>query len=204
MNVSELEQSLNSVMEKLSNAGLTSDREKYVNFLAQTYYFVCHSVPLLELAIRHSQNDDFIKRSLEHIKEESGHEKIALHDLKKLGANIHDYPEWNWTQNFYGRQYDLVLEDGEILLGYILALEGIAALGKKAAKQVNDNFDRGTKFVDIHVEEDQDHLEKVLAQIERSKVKQLIYINFHHTVSQYEKFLDLLSQVEEEDLKIAA
>ncbi len=202
MNVSELEQSLSSVMEKISSAGLVTDKEKYLNFLAQTYYFVCHSVPLLELAIRHSENEDFIQRSIEHIKEESGHERIALNDIKKLGASIKDYPEWEWTQKFYGKQYELVIEDGEILLGYILALEGIAALGKKAAQQVNSNFEKGTKFVDIHVEEDQDHLEKVLKQIEKSGVKQEILENFHHTVTQYEEFMNLLSQVEE--LKVAA
>ena len=56
--------------------------------------------------------------------------------------------------------------------------------------------------MDIHVEEYQDHLEKVLKQIEKSGVKQEILENFHHTVTQYEEFMNLLSQVEE--LKVAA
>ncbi|MCO4755467.1 MAG: iron-containing redox enzyme family protein [Bacteriovoracaceae bacterium] len=196
MNVKQLEIALENVIKKMIQGNFAQDRETYINFLAQTYYFVCHSVPLLKMAIKNTSNEEFIERSLEHIKEENGHEMIALRDLKRLGANIQDYPEWKWTKDFYGKQYELVAENGEILLGYILALEGIAALSKEAAASVEKSFEKGSKFVKIHVEEDQEHLAKVLKQIKRSCVQKEIIDNFFDTVSKYESFVDQLATVQ--------
>ena len=196
MNVKQLEIALENVTNKIIQGNFTGDRETYLNFLAQTYYFVCHSVPLLKSAIKNTSNQEFIDRSLEHIKEETGHEMIALRDLKRLGAKLQDYPEWKWTKNFYGKQYDLIDKNGEILLGYILALEGIAALSKDAAASVEKSFKQGSKFVKVHVEEDQEHLAKVLLQIKRSCVQKEIIDNFFDTVSEYENFLDQLATVQ--------
>lgn len=197
MDITRLENAVNEVMAKIGCLNAAKRPDLYTNFLAQTHYFVKHSVPLLEAAITKSSNQEFIKRSKAHIKEESGHDIIALRDLQKMGGDISNFPEWEWTKSFYGRQYELIESEGELLLGYILALEWIAAKGKEEAREIEKAYGKKTsKFVEVHVEEDQDHLLSAIEQIQKSKHKDKILENFFQTIEEYQGFLDLLDQTE--------
>ncbi|MBX9766551.1 MAG: hypothetical protein K2X47_04700 [Bdellovibrionales bacterium] len=81
------------------------DQDVYANFLAQTYYFVCHSTRLLASAASRFpvSQDQFFKRFVAHLGEEKNHEKIALTDLKNLECDVNDFPEMGETRAFYCR-----------------------------------------------------------------------------------------------------
>ena len=108
MKINEIETSLSQVITMLDNCKLEQYRNRYIGFLTQTYFFVSHSIPLLEFAIRKSKNVDFIQRSTKHIEEEHAHDLIVLNDLRRLGVNKEELKEWEWTKQFHGYQYDLI------------------------------------------------------------------------------------------------
>lgn len=195
MSEKQILEALKPVAQKLENLKLHENKELYTEWLAQTYYFVVHSVPLLVEAAKTGSTADFRDRCQEHIKEEGGHDKVALNDLKQIGENISSFPEWEWTKNFYGRQYDLVEKRGELLLGYILALEGLAILSVPAALPIIEAYGlKATKFVKIHVEEDQEHLPHAIEQTLAQDCKEEILANFQQTLDEYCCFLDTLEQ----------
>ena len=105
------------------------NKRAYAEFLAQTYYYICHSTRLLAAsAARFSQEDQGMhKRFLLHTDEENSHELLALRDLQKLGFSIKDFPEMAQTRILYEVQYYKVEHcDPAALMGYILALETLA------------------------------------------------------------------------------
>jgi len=65
------------------------DRATYVNFLAQAYYHVSHTVPLLMLTgARLPQRLDWMRGAMAHyIEEEQGHELWILQDIAACGAD---------------------------------------------------------------------------------------------------------------------
>lgn len=194
MKSEEINFNLDRVISVMKACDFHMNEDRYIELLAQTYFFVKHSIPLLKEAIKNTPNQEFIQRSLEHIHEEQGHDKIALNDLKALGIDIGSLREWNWTKSFYGKQYELIKKDGEILLGYILALEGIAVKAAEILSNLQNCYgSKGTKFAKLHVEEDQDHLPKAIEQINVSKFREEIYQNFFDTINDYIAFLTLLS-----------
>lgn len=62
--------------ELLINSLPWADENFYSNYLAQTYYFVCHSTRLLARSISHFgvDRDMLYKRFVAHLKEENYHE----------------------------------------------------------------------------------------------------------------------------------
>ena len=146
------------------------DPQAYGLWLAQTYYFVKHSVRLLGLCIARFPDDAdaFRMRYSQHIREEYGHEKMCLMDLKEMGMNIEDLEELPETKSFYRSQYFGVDHiSSHYLLGYILFLEGIAVHGGKDLYELIKEKHTGPHtFLRVHVEEDPEHLEKAIAQID--------------------------------------
>src|SRR4051794_12951450 len=70
-----------------------SNRDVYANWLAQTYYFVSHSVRLSSLAAAKLPVDCPIgQRMAAHTVEEKGHHAVAIKDIEALGKKISDYP----------------------------------------------------------------------------------------------------------------
>lgn len=202
MNEKEILKALDPVANRLGELALHTDRDMYAQWLAQTYFFVKHSIPLLELAIQKSSNPSFIARGKEHLKEEAGHDKVALSDLRNLGVKAEELKEWQWTKDFYNRQYELVSQKGELLLGYILALEGLAILSAPAAGPVIEVYgNKATKFAKIHVEEDQEHLPHAIKQTLELDCKEEILKNFQTTLDEYG---DFVSQLQSHQIKIAA
>ena len=145
-----------------------TDQSVYMNWLAQTYYYTSHSEQLLNTFANDSQNLDIKNRWLSHANEESGHENLALSDLKRLGGNIEDYPELQITKDLYEKQVGISKRSSGIApFGWALALEGLAAY-------VNDDYieaiskahgKKATRFIRVHAEEDEDHIEKALDMV---------------------------------------
>lgn len=164
------------------------DRYAYGMYLAQTYYYVCHSVRLLATAAgRMSMEDNaFHKRFLAHIREENGHEAMALKDLEKLGYKISDFPELPETRMFWEAQYYKVEHvDPMSLMGYILALEAIACNQCPwITTQVKKHFpDNPHTFMRVHGEEDPDHVTQAWEQISTLPTHRLrsVIENFEQT-----------------------
>ena len=172
------------------------DKSFYANYLAQTYYFVCHSTRLLGRSLSYFQVDreKLYKRFKDHISEEDSHEKIALSDLKKLGFNIKDYPELSVTRAFYESQYYKIEQSfGVGLLGYILYLEAIAIKGfPSIIESLYETYGKGScQFLKVHVEEDPEHVNKAIEEIEvlSDKEKSQIWQNFIQTAEIYHSIL---------------
>lgn len=164
----------------------------YANFLAQTYYFVCHSTRLLGRSMSyfvHNQ-EDLYRRFKDHISEEDAHEKIALSDLKKLGYEIAQFPELAVTKSFYECQYFKIERSlGTALLGYILYLETVAVHAYPlVVDRLYKKYDKKCcQFLKVHVEEDPDHVEKALLEISKlpSNQQSEIWQNFWQTSKLY-------------------
>ncbi len=169
-----IEQYFNQIMEKMkkpvSNINW-SNKNVYGNWLAQSYYFVRHSTRLLNLSATNTsfEQENYHRRLGAHISEEQGHEDLALTDLKKLGLSIADFSELTSNKLFYRNQYFGCSKISPFyLMGYILFLEGFAVYhGKHILDNVVATFGtRSSNFIRVHVEEDGDHLEDALKQIE--------------------------------------
>lgn len=142
----------------------------YALWLAQTYYFVNHSTRLLALASSQCslESQKFHVRFLDHLKEERGHEKLALQDLKILDRNIKDIPELAETSGLYQSQYYWITQKGSAsFFGYLMALEGIAVRqGPDVYGRVRKKHgEKATQFLRVHVQEDEGHMDEAFKQV---------------------------------------
>lgn len=172
------------------------NKEAYSWFIAQTYYYVCHSTRLLALsAARFGIRQDHLhKRFIEHIREEKNHERLALNDLKNLKADLFQYPELPVTRTFYEPQYyKIEFEAPTALLGYILALEGISVqrMGWVHRLLVETYGENCASFIKLHAAEDVDHVEKAFQQLESLSTQEIAYIeqNFIQSCDIYGRIL---------------
>lgn len=168
----------------------------YGSFLAQTYYYVSHSCRLLAFAAALSKlsENNYFNRSIKHISEESNHEVLAEKDLQRLGFNLSDFLETGTTRALYESQYYKIQnQDPTALLGYILALEGIAVHSVPPVfSRLSQAFDKKSlNFLRVHSEEDPEHLHKAFEQIEKLNSEQKTYVemNFLQTCDMYTHFL---------------
>lgn len=148
-----------------------SDKRVYADWLAQTYFYVCHSTRLLALAAGRFKvdRDGLHVRFMAHMKEERQHEALALSDLSALGYKISDFEESPVVSAFYRSQYYWIEhEDPIAFFGYILMLEGLAVRsgdkGYEKAKVVHG--DKACKFLRVHANEDPDHLDKAFESLQ--------------------------------------
>lgn len=146
-----------------------SDKQAYGNWLAQTYYFVRHTTAFLGLAAarygweRREQQYDLIG----HLRDESGHDKVALSDLNNLGFELEDFPELIETSALYQTQYYWIEhQDPCAHIGYSLCLEGLATTnGDMVDKAVDMYGKETTQFIRLHAEVDQDHFQHGLERL---------------------------------------
>jgi uncharacterized ferritin-like protein (DUF455 family) len=147
-----------------------SNKEIYANWLAQTYYFVSHSVRLSALGASMLPVDTAVgKRMVAHTMEEKGHHTVAAKDLEALGKTVSDYPAFGVTNAFYQSQYYKVMfEHPYHLLGQIFMLEAFSVeIGPWMYEIVkNAHGDKACRFVKIHAHEDVDHVQKALEAIQ--------------------------------------
>lgn len=136
-----------------------------------------------------TEDKSYYRRSLTHITEEQGHDLIAVNDLKALGLSIDQFPELGITRALWEPQFYKILKDPASLLGYILGLEILAV---RTFKEFHSELcktypEAATKFVKVHADDDPDHVESALAQIEKctEAEKKNIYMNFEQTLQMY-------------------
>jgi Iron-containing redox enzyme len=178
---------------------LFKDKEVYGRWLAQTYYFVCHSTPLLGYALPYLKNRDLQHHFEHHLGEEERHDMMAKKDLEKLGYSLSDFPEYSETQAFYQSQYYRInFEGGTSLLGYILFLEGIAvSWGREGHEHIKDLYKGSTLFLKVHAEEDPHHVTEAIKAIESLSGDQQEAILANLTYS-FEAYMNILKRIRQE------
>ncbi len=149
------------------------DQKRYAQFLAQAYYFVKHSTPMLALSAGLSVNNrDYHIRCIEHLSEEKGHDKMLLNDLKAMGYSIGDFSEMNSTKALYQTQYYYIQHVSPMsFLGYVMLLEGLAVVvGKTLNLMIQKHA--GKSFIKVHSDDDIEHLDKALSMMDSFSEKQ--------------------------------
>lgn len=146
------------------------NKDFYAQWLAQSYYYTSRSSRLLLMAAASCKMDQqpLHRRLTAHASEEKGHELIAEKDLKDLGFDLSKYPELPITTAFYATQfYNIQNNSVECFMGWVLPLEGLAyEYGEKIRNAVQRKDPKiKTRFLDIHIDEDPEHLKSAFAAI---------------------------------------
>ncbi|MFG1499361.1 iron-containing redox enzyme family protein [Halobacteriovorax sp. XZX-3] len=168
------------------------DENVYANWLAQTYYYTSVSESILRTSAKHCKSEELSKRWLEHADEESGHENLALSDLKSLGYNICDFQEYEETKIFYQSQfYYANTYGGESVFGWVLALEAFAAnLPQIIVNNLIQKYGKSaTRFMKVHTDEDIEHIKKALEAVNQLPNKDIIINNMKETTKRYIRLL---------------
>ena len=167
----------------------------YTNWLAQTFFYARYTTRIIALASANLNiNDiDTHKSFLKHLREENGHEKIAISDLKKMGKDITQFTPNEITNHLYQSQWFWISQCPMSVYGYFLYLEGIAIVhGPRIHERLSKKFPKDSiKYFAVHVEEDVDHVEKHFSLLqEREKFEvDMINENMEQTAKTYLSFL---------------
>jgi pyrroloquinoline quinone (PQQ) biosynthesis protein C len=175
------------------------DAECYRGFIAQLFHFTRYSTRMLAAAAANTDSREFYKRLVSHIREEEGHEKLALADLKAMGGDIADYPELGITRALWEPQFFKIQRQPKSLLGYILSLELFPVRCYPEVLPVIRQVygEKCVNFIRVHCEEDPTHVQDAIRQIElASEMEQNeIVKNFIQTTDVVVYLLDEVTKV---------
>jgi pyrroloquinoline quinone (PQQ) biosynthesis protein C len=120
-------------------------RELYIDFLTQAYHHVKHTYPLLALASAHTQDEAYQDTLVEYMKEERGHEKWILDDIRAMGADaeaVRTGKPGQACQIMVGyTYYALEWISPYAMLGSVHVLEGMSTmLADKAADAIQSSL----------------------------------------------------------------
>lgn len=188
----------NRSFEKMS-AFNWQDKRCYAAWLTQTYYFVRYSTRLLAMgaACCDLKQEELHKRMVSHLKEESGHDFLALKDIENLGFTPQDFKECHEIKSFYQTQFYLIQNSGaHELLGWICYLEGIAVkCGGMIIEKTAVHGPKSKRFLKLHAEEDVGHIEsafKVLQTLTPEQMKDVVD-NYNYSAERYMAMLDWIA-----------
>ncbi|MCB0347243.1 MAG: iron-containing redox enzyme family protein [Bdellovibrionales bacterium] len=163
-----------SELDKISDLVLNypwENKDAYVGFISNMYYFLSQACRLLTAAASRCDltYDQFHHRFVEHAHEEKNHEKLVTHDLKALGADLNPVlPSMPpiWQTQFYLIQNVSPLS----LLGCVAYLENLSLVkevGPLVYKRCLEVYGKkATSYLRVHVEEDGDHIDKLFTTLE--------------------------------------
>jgi hypothetical protein len=137
-------------------------RERYADFLR---HMVRHATSVSQViqAAADSLQGEAREAFLHHLKEERGHERVAMADLKALGLSR----EWTPTPAaaaLEGYSRDLARERPLAILGFLLMAEGLASrFGGRTMRvlQLLGVPQEATRFLRLHAEVDVAHFEEL-------------------------------------------
>ncbi len=147
----------------------TVTRESYVAFLGQAYHHVRHTVPLLmACGARLPQRLDWLRTAIiDYLREENGHEKWILDDIRACGADAdaaRDSTPNLPTELMVAYVHDRIARDNPVsFFGMVLVLEGTSvALATRAAGVIQDRLGlpaTAFSYLTSHGSLDQEHIE---------------------------------------------
>lgn len=137
---------------------------------AQTFYYTSHITRIMSLCAAQTNvnNNKLHQFFIHHLKEEMNHQLLALGDVKKLGYDIDEIPEFPSTRIFYETQYYKGLRNPISFYGFGLMLELLSITAGKTAYQRVKKANLESNFLKIHVVDDESHapqVEKILEGI---------------------------------------
>lgn len=144
-----------------------ASRALYIDFLTQAYHHVKHTYPLLALASVHTTDEAYQDALVEYMKEERGHEKWILDDIRALGGNadaVRDGKPGDACAIMVGYTYYAVeWISPYAMLGSVHVLEGMStALADRAAESIHRslgvNGDKGFSYLRSHGALDIEHV----------------------------------------------
>ncbi len=186
---------MDRVVEKV-NGFDWANSELYAKWLAQSYYYTSYSTRMLAFAASWTDSTEqgYYRRSLQHIREEQGHDLIAKNDLEKLGGSLSEIPELGVTRSLWEPQFFKMQKEPAALLGYILSLEELAVktFAPLHGKIAEHYPKEACRFVKVHADDDPDHVEEAMKQIEACTPEQQasIYANYTQTCDLYRLMLE--------------
>jgi hypothetical protein len=142
-------------------------RRLYLDFLTEAYHHVRHTFPLLALAASRTSDERYQNGLVEYMKEERGHEKWILDDIKTIGG----YPDAVRSgtprvpcQIMVGYAYYAIEHVSPYaFLGSVHVLEGMSVLlADKLADALKNSLslesDAGFTYLRTHGSLDADHI----------------------------------------------
>lgn len=185
------------------------DKQVYAEWLAQSYFFVRHSTRLLNLSsgLTPFELNFYHLRANDHAREEKNHEKMLIMDLKELDFSIDKFEESPIIKAFYQSQYYTIEHIHPLgFIGYIYLLESLPlGLGKTLLKRIENVYGKkGTTFLRVHTQEDEDHIQSLLKLIEAlpKEVVKAIEQNLILSGTLYNSFFQELSFLTAENAKV--
>jgi hypothetical protein len=170
----------------------------YCHWLAQAYYMVKHTTRFASFAAsRIDFKDERLHKSLlQHLREEVGHEMLALKDLKSMGWTLNETPEMMETKFMIQNQYYWIAKSPYTHYGFIWVLEALAVLrGKELVKRMSKHHPENCfSFIDVHAEEDVDHSDAIVAQISEFKTEDLIMLR-ENMLQTFYLYAEMLSHI---------
>lgn len=143
----------------------------YAHWLGQTYYLVRHTTRFLTLSAAGMtiEQEDFHQFFLHHLRDESGHEMLAFHDLESLNWNIADVPETMEAQIMLQCQYHWLNKTPFAHFGFFWCLEKLSVeRGPYAMGRVGKaHGPLCMSFLELHSAEDVGHVVSIYERIKR-------------------------------------
>lgn len=172
MSLLELKNTVFPILQRASLAWSPLCEKNYFSkvypfLLGQTYFYMQHSVPLMQHAIRHKSTVfEYLNR---HIQEEKGHEDWLQNDLKTLKYNS-DFVKSLLVLPSVARmvlsQYQANHTNPDSILGYIFVLESTdLSQVRNIALRSNIPLEAMTCFL-RHEQEDKEHRNELYALID--------------------------------------
>jgi acyl-coenzyme A synthetase/AMP-(fatty) acid ligase len=150
-------------------AGLAGriSRDMYLDYLAQAYHHVRHTVPLMRLARSGLAAQPMLVQALdEYIEEEDGHEQWVLNDIRAAGGNadaVVTQGSSPATQRMVDHAYAILRGGNPVaFFGMVFVLEGTSiALASNGAEAVRSSLGLPSSaftYLTSHGALDQDHM----------------------------------------------
>ncbi len=203
------EKEVHNLCENVNNFNW-EDQNNYAYWLAQTYYLVRHTTRFIGLAAGNSHLEDRERHYMwvNHLKEESHHDLVALKDLEKLGYKIDNIPLMMSADMISSLQYYFLERcEASSLMGYALCLEGLASIqGPKLLTRLEAIYDKKVVgFIRLHAEVDQHHFKDGLELLKGlpDQEQNDIIRNLQMSVVLYSKMLEEINQATAKLKKVA-
>ncbi|HMN69454.1 MAG TPA: hypothetical protein PKC28_13010 [Bdellovibrionales bacterium] len=148
------------------------DPHAYAAWLAQSFHMTKYTTRVAALtAGSFSLEEDALHvKGLSHVREELGHEHLALNDLKHMGFKVKDFPEFLQCRLMIQSQYYFIGRHPSAHFGFVLPLETIACeRGPKMTEAVQKAHGKlADSFIRIHADVDQGHAVEMIQAINMS------------------------------------
>lgn len=147
------------------------DPRAYAMFLAQSYHMTKSTTRVAALTAGSFtlEEAELHEGSLDHLREEHHHERMAEKDIENLGFSLEDFPELSIVEAMVQSQYYFIHRHPSAHFGYVLALETIANDRGPFILENTRRFGKeANSFVEVHALVDQQHVLDMIRIVDRT------------------------------------